>query len=285
MASGSLYIRDAINSATSVKRHNPDLPITIYTDEDPDSDVFDNVVSIDKPLNSMGDSILSERHMPYDRNLYLDTDTYIDGDITDIFNLLDSFDLALAENPGTGSSNQAVYDKLDIEFPTAFPVFNSGVIAYKNNENIINLFSEWNKIYHKSITDDIPHETNQPSLRAALYGSDVRFVTLRNEYNFQINHHRRARGKIKIVHNSGISPVDMESFAIAANSYTGNRVITFDEYPCRVTLTEKHSKKYKLNMLVRSKYYRYRIGKKLLDRYRKDGLFSLLKVSVENLLK
>jgi hypothetical protein len=86
---------------------------------------------------------------------------------------------------------------MELEFPESFPEFNSGVMVYKDSEKIKDFFSEWNDYYSDIDREMVPYETNQPALRAALYRSNIKYITLRKEYNFQINHHRSARGRIK----------------------------------------------------------------------------------------
>jgi hypothetical protein len=104
-------LEEVIQSAESLKRHSPDIPITVFTDEPVDrEDLFDNVLplveSIDTRLDA-GSSLIemSERcqlyrekwmvfcgwklHLatlsPYEKTLYLDSDTLILNPIDSLF--------------------------------------------------------------------------------------------------------------------------------------------------------------------------------------------------------
>lgn len=89
LASGANFIKQAKESAKSLKRYHPELPITLYTDEDVDASLFNQVIQINKPIEKMSDSRLHSDHFPYDQNLYLDADTRVCADIGDLFDILD----------------------------------------------------------------------------------------------------------------------------------------------------------------------------------------------------
>jgi len=172
---------------------------------------------------------------------------------------------------------------MELEFPESFPEFNSGVMVYKDSEKIKDFFSEWNDYYSEIDREMVPYETNQPALRAALYRSNIKYITLRKEYNFQINHHRSARGRIKIFHDSYNSPVDLEPLARAANSFKGDRAITFDDYPCRVIPTGQYAMKYKMKRFLRNEEYRKLIKNRAANKYHDDGIVALIRSIVRRL--
>lgn len=278
LASGSSYIREAEKSAKSVKQHNPALRTAVFSDGPVCSDTFDKVIRLERPIETMGDSLLSEKQILFDRNLYLDTDTYVSDDITSLFHILEDYDFGVAENPGAagaGSWNKDIYRDMRMTFPTSFPEFNSGVVLYKDCDAVRELFIRWHNLYDGIDTSMVSHDTNQPALRAALYDEEINFITLRDEYNFQMNLHRCANGKIKIFHNSGDSDVDLSLFSEAANSYEGNRVITFDDYPCQLVPVGQKSRKYRVKRLLNESDRRRLIKKRIINKCHRDGIFSL----------
>lgn len=228
IAGGQAYIDEAKKSATSLKEHNPDLPITIFADRSVDYDIFDDIIRIEGFIDDPGDSILTPDMIQYDLNLYLDTDTYICSDIEDVFDVLDRSDIGVAHNPGRNWWAKDVYDRLAIDIPDSFPEYNTGVVAYRDSEPVRELFDNWKSIYH-----DLDHTHNQPAFRATLYRSDLNIATLPQEYNFMVEYVGFASGKVKILH-AGSSPRDLSEFERVINDDIGRRVITWEEWPCRV---------------------------------------------------
>lgn len=270
LASGSAYREKAIRSAKSVKRHNPTLPITIYTDEPVDTPVFDKVRALDEPITEPGDSILTDRHFPYDQNLYLDADTYVCDDITDLFTLLDEFDLGLAHNVGRAYWRPDIYESNEIDIPEAFTEYNSGVMAYTSGDTVRELFAEWGDLYRSM--DFETSRWNQQALRMALYQSEVSLATLPPEYNFMMHSVGYVTGYVKILHQ-GISGLDPAEFADLLNSTTEKRVITWEEEPFRLVPDSAKSPR---NL---GRHYLAQARKTL----REDGVLALAKATFQQI--
>ena len=93
-----IYIDEAIFSANSLKKHNPNLSVTIFTDYKLTNDCFDNVIIFPSDTfkfrckqNFLIDS-------PYESTLYIDTDTFINDNIEDMFILLEKFDVCMVHD-------------------------------------------------------------------------------------------------------------------------------------------------------------------------------------------
>jgi hypothetical protein len=267
VASGPRHVKLAAESARSVERYNPTLPTTIYTTAESPGDAFDRVVRLDDPLERAGDSILTAGRVPYDRNLYLDADTLVRDDISDVFELLETTDLALAQNNARTRLHADVYEDVAVEIPETFTEYNSGVVAYNDCADVIALFDEWARQYER-----IGGEFNQPALRVALYRSDVDFVTLPPEYNFMTNQVGYACGRVKILHRSS-SPVELATFADAVNRSPEPRVTTWDDYPCRVVPESHRTRRYVLEQLLN----------RARRKRRRDGTLAVLKAGVERM--
>lgn len=192
IATGSEYVEEAHISARSVKRHN-NYPIAIITDEKSriDRSVFDRVILAEKTQNGFLDQIKNMEKTPFDRTICLDTDIFIDGDITEVFEILDQFDMAASHDPDKFST------KLD-DIPNSFPEYNTGVIAYRSGNNFNEFISNWWEEYHS--TKKSARGENQPSFRKALYFSQIRIATLPSEYNLMVRFPGKAYGKVKIFH-------------------------------------------------------------------------------------
>ena len=181
IASGIEHITAALQSAQSVRNTNPDLPIHLFADWQQQNIQLDiapgpltSWENIPKPHRRSKVDYIART--PFDQTLYLDTDTRVLCDLTDLFSLLEKFDVALShahkrEIPG---KQKKVY----IQTPNAFPQFNSGVFLFKKNDKTMNVFSQWQKWFYES---SLP--TDQNTLREVLWNSDLRIATLPPEYN------------------------------------------------------------------------------------------------------
>jgi len=243
VASGEKYVDEAESSALSLKKHNPNLPITIFTDSDIDSDVFDQVLNLRDPIELPADSMLSEDHIIYDKNLFLDSDTRVCANIMDIFELLESSDIALAH---AATRTRDSYRRNGFDIPDSFPEYNSGVIAYNNTDSIVELFEDWKRIYKEGFGNQL----NQLSFRAALYESSLDIHTLPPEYNYRTHVVGFASGPVKILHGR-MHKSSLEELENHINETTERRVITWDKWPCRVVNTNDKSIVYKTGYLYR----------------------------------
>ena len=133
IAYGKKYINAAIVSANSIKKYCPDLPIHLYSDWtnydsqfNKDPTPFTSIGIIENPHPRSKVDYLSRT--PFDRTLYLDTDTALNADISDMFQILDRFDIAMAHAHHRSSGNLKPWR---IQLPDAFPEFNSGVCGSK----------------------------------------------------------------------------------------------------------------------------------------------------------
>lgn len=203
-ATGDEFVLLAKCCALSIKNASPSLKITLFTNKDISSDVFDKVMLIE------GDDrrarIGNLQRTPYDRTLALDCDTFICADITDIFKILDKYDIAMCHAHNRKATH---YKHIDLwsfndkmgnswDIPYAFPHFNGGVILYRNGDKIMSLFQEWDELYKtKGVSKD------QASLRELLWEKNVMLYALPPEYNLLYQDVKRMReGEIekKIIH-------------------------------------------------------------------------------------
>ena len=64
-----------------------------------DRDLFEQVITIEDPQYSYVDKVNAMPLSPYNRTLFLDTDTYVYASLEHLFVLLDRFELAAAHDP------------------------------------------------------------------------------------------------------------------------------------------------------------------------------------------
>ena len=229
IASKEPYLGEAIQSARSVREHNPGLSITLYAPAEYDAPpVIDEFEPLESPNHDFSDSNLSSDHTPYDRTLFLDSDTYVTGPLDDVFDVLDEHDLAAAHDPTrTGTVDHGH----GADVPETFPQYNTGVLAYRDCRNVRALFDRWHELYHS-----LPafHGLNQPSFRVALYESDVDVATLPPEWNFRIgnvaNSVLYACGEVRILHGRSMH-WELPEAAAAVNATDERRVVVAKPSP------------------------------------------------------
>jgi hypothetical protein len=177
-ATGQRYNAAAIGAAESVRRVSPNLPIALRTDL-PDAvpcKLFDHIGKIENGHKRSKVDHLAES--PFMRTLYLDTDIRVLKDVTEVFTLLDRFDIALAH---AHSRNRALTNqKWRMDLPHSFPQLNGGVILYRKNEAVMNFLADWSKSYREA-----GFKKDQVTLRELLWRSDLRLYVLPPEYNLR----------------------------------------------------------------------------------------------------
>lgn len=204
VATGDSYRAEAIKSVLSLKKHHPDIHTTLFSDKPCETGYFDKNIILKTPHFSFQDKVECFQHMPYEKALFLDTDTYVVGDISDLFDLLDHFDFAAAIEVARGHWYS------EWLMPDSFPELNSGVIAFRSSPNTRKLFSDWmmyfeeSKIWQSGLAWQKGKPWDQPGLRRALYlAENVRMTALPTEYNAIRFNGTYLWSKAKIVHGRG----------------------------------------------------------------------------------
>jgi hypothetical protein len=178
VATGEKYVAEAVRAVGPLRRHNPGVRVGLIADREPPPGLFDDVLRIDKPLYGMGDKLQMAR-TPYQRTVFLDTDTLVLGDLRGLFRLLEGYDLA---------AKLEVYPGWDVEFPDvphAFIEHNTGVIVFRKTPPVEAFFADWAAEYHALAASSPRFDTDQPSFRRALYRSSLRHCALPAEYHLQ----------------------------------------------------------------------------------------------------
>jgi hypothetical protein len=172
------FLAEAEVSARSAKRAMPEVPITLVTDLEPRGP-FDETRAIQSGSSGFRAKIQAICDPPYERTLFLDTDTYVVRDPRELFALLDHFDVAVAHDTNRISVPVG-------GLPDSYPEFNTGVIAY-TREAMGRLGKTWLDLYDAHTQSD--HGAfDQPWFRQALYDSDLRVATLPPEFNCRFQH-------------------------------------------------------------------------------------------------
>jgi len=221
-SSGGKYLREATQSARSLRKHSPKIPIVLYTDLPgmAKGTLFRDVRYIATPPNKkeLGTRIEIMGHPPFDRNILLDADTYICADISNLFDVLDMCDVAMAYSPRRKDQDPLAYGGKAM--PDWFPEVCNGVIVYKNSAATQRLVREWSMAYTM-----LNRWQDQISMRMALYKSvrehGLRFHVLPPEYDCRVIMLQFAGSRVHIIHGR---EDDAEVTCRRINSNTGCRM-------------------------------------------------------------
>ncbi len=200
-ATGIRYVEEAIKSAGSYKRAMPNIPITIFTDHPEiasNEACFDTCERIESPAHGPSDKFFALQHSPYDRTVFVDTDTWCLDQCEELFRILDRFEFAAAHAP------IRAMNFVPKGVPRCFPELNTGVLAFRQSKAVKELFSEWDKIY-RDFQERKQINRDQLSFRKALYFSNVNLTILPPEYNLRaiFSYFVGGFGPVKIVHARG----------------------------------------------------------------------------------
>ena len=179
VAGGADYVDLAIQSARTLRRHDPQITIDLVTDlpENLPAGLFDRVTACydmhaREKLRAMPES-------RFHRTLYVDCDTLFVAPLGDLFDILDRFECALAHDVRRDWS--LIRQGRDHVTPYAFPQHNSGVFLYRRSEAMWAFLAEWAERFFA----DEQIERDQIILKDLLWESDLRFYVLPPEFNLR----------------------------------------------------------------------------------------------------
>jgi hypothetical protein len=231
VATGERHVREAGDSIRSLWRHHPELLVTVYV-EDPGAVSGLGVLEAPSPARleivphpastrSWADKpVALALGGPADEQvLALDTDTRVCGDLGEVFDLLDRFELAAAHAPIRLDRRQP--DALAQRAPAPFPELNTGVIAFRRTPGMARLLDRWRALHGEVGRASGGTVGDQSTFRVALYESDVRFTVLPPEYNCRFPFPTYVHGPVRILHGRRPDPAEVER---QLNGTSGPRV-------------------------------------------------------------
>ncbi len=218
--SGEFFITEALHSARSSLRHNP-LPHVLFASGEVDATDGVSIVRFQPSANPWADKIANMRRSPFERTIYLDTDTFVVDEIAHVLRLLDHYDLAVAYAP---------YRALeDPEVPRAFYEFNTGVLAWRASDHMAAFLRSWEETYLAWLSEE-PFAgaqqasrwyAEQPAFRHCAWEHGVRLFVLPHEYNFRFEYPMMVRQRVRVIHGRHD---DYEALAASINREQRMRV-------------------------------------------------------------
>lgn len=211
------YLDEALRSIASLRAQMPDVPVAMITPRAlfrADAAVTDWV---ELGQSRKGPIVKADAWLaPYERVIFLDSDTLVIGDLNGVFPLLDKFDFASVSEPNARPDRGIARG-----VPESFPEANSGFFAFRKTTAVERLFQSWVEEF------DRLHElegvtANQPALRIALWNSEARLLTLGSEYNLILHANCGVSGAVRVVHDR--SP-DREATGALVNRHLSPRAV------------------------------------------------------------
>jgi len=220
-AAGERFVAEAIASAKSSLRFNR-VPHVIFCNPVPAKTAEGiDLIRYEPDTDPHLDKIHNISNFPFERTIYLDCDTYVTGNIDELFDLLNRFDVAAAHAPG--------YTKhADRGQSEAFYDFNTGVIAIRKVPSTAKFLANWASLHArwlKAPPFNI-HAQDQAAFRRALWESRLSLYVLSPEYNYRSIFPGRLVGQAKIIHGRS---TNYEKLAANLNAVAGPRVLR--EFP------------------------------------------------------
>lgn len=205
VATGEKYIAEALASAASLKARSPALPVCFFTDQALTSSLVDQIIPLEQAKYHPTLKPRCLAASPFDRTLFLDTDTYVCADLSGMFALLDRFDLAAVHDNHAfqGSALRHLADVMT-SVPEAFVQFNGGVILFRRSPAMTELFKRWIQLIERNerlaAERGGKHQRDQTALREAIYESSLQVATLPREYNCRYHFVGALNSDPKILH-------------------------------------------------------------------------------------
>ncbi len=219
----------AVISARSLYRVNPDIDTYLFYEGSPyfDKTAFTyhqqlEEMSSESPwylrqTKYIADILRDFQHRLIERVVFLDCDTYVCSDISDLFRMLTAVDMACAIAPRRYMDSHHVY------IPTSFPEWNTGVMPIRVSDRTIKFWKDFFDFYTEGV--DYYGNDDQIPLRSIMYktmanGTDLRFFCLAPEWNFRFNFACQATREVKILHAKSDN---LAAIAAKANVESGIR--------------------------------------------------------------
>ncbi len=235
------YVDQLAQSVRSVKAHHPEARVIVHTTRDfaPYLSALPVAVMTQDVVARPGDwhdpmmklrAILAEAEQG-DPFLYLDSDTFVAGPLSDAWGMLDRFDCMGVQSPihdQRGFLGLPPAPWPDRPPSEAFAEWNGGVLFLAGTDAASRLVRRWSEVQSRGIAGG----GDQWPLAQALWDSDARAHTLPVNFNCRLPGNPTVYGHIRILH---ADHPDLAGIARRVNAQTGIRgiITTPDGYDAR----------------------------------------------------
>lgn len=208
------WLGEAIVSAQSARQHMPDLRRQMFITRVALNaaagvrlqEHFTDVTVLDALVHDHRPRFEAILQTDLDQAIVLDGDTYFVEPAYELFELLDLYDIGVAQAPQY-MSPRAVAMNLYEHLPKvslAQPEWNAGVMVARLDARFRAVIAEWSRLF--GLCRSLGFNMDQAAFRSALATSDLRIATLPNNYNFRAHVSQGVAGIVKILHAHGDLP-------------------------------------------------------------------------------
>ncbi len=199
-ATGAQYLAEAVVSARSSLRFNP-VEHVLFTGEPAASGEEGLRVEFLPPSsNPFVDKIRAMLASPFERTIFLDTDTYVLDELTGLYALLDRFDVAACHSPGYRGLG-------DTEVPAAFYELNTGLVAWRRSAETTAFLEDWLATYERWCADppfphagDVGGYADQPAFRRCVWSHPLRLCVLGQEFCLRTPQCAQVADRVRVIH-------------------------------------------------------------------------------------
>jgi hypothetical protein len=198
---GESYVAEALRSARSSMRHN-ELPHVLFASADVEGIDGLSIARFEPSGNPYVDKIANIRRSPFERTIYLDSDTFVVDEIAHLLRLLDHYDIAVAYA-------QAYRGLSDPDVPQAFYEFNTGVLAWRTSARMTAFLRSWQDTYVAWLTEEPfvgagkasrSRRADQPAFRRCAWQHGLRLFVLAPEYNLRLGYPATVVDRVRVIH-------------------------------------------------------------------------------------
>ena len=182
VAFGYEYLLMAAYSAYTARKRNPGIVTSVITNlkinnKDILKDYFDNIFyeNLKNELNRFVKTRVID-YAPFIKGAFLDCDTEVLGDLSPVLACLDRFDVILKLTPRPSIKDYRISKEVK---GNEFPMWNSGVIFFRNGGPARKLFSDWGKYFL-----EMGKKSDQPALARTIFENpDIRVLSVNYMWN------------------------------------------------------------------------------------------------------
>lgn len=227
VSGGRSYLGELITSLKSLRRHEPDLPVTVFSRFKVPASLRCEWVPLESREHPLKLKVLTLRRSPYERTLFLDTDITVHGPLRPVFANLDAHDFCAA------NSHEADWSVNPPRFVAMVKPrdYNTGVLLYRKSDSFLRFLTQWENAVLAQDAHDMwaghncdQHHFNTLVTAGALEDCGVNFGELDNiiwncrgimceparalgrESDIRILHHRTRAMKLRKLFYSATDP-------------------------------------------------------------------------------
>jgi hypothetical protein len=205
IAFGDQYHREVVQAVHSVRKVHPDLPCCVVSEKELDNlpscaKVLVREPDLKHPLRAKPRYL---RESPFERTLFLDTDTTIVRPIEGIFRILDRFDIGLSLLPH--------YHPQHTKYPY-LNTPNSGVVLFRRCQAVSKMFDHWLELFDRTATKFEASSLSarihdDPLLMQAICDTrEIHLAPLAPALNFVLHMQNITASPIHIIHGRHVDP-------------------------------------------------------------------------------